>query len=68
MHQCTTCVLLLIESLPKGLFVDLYQAVAAVQFGGPQVTYVQEIKTELVIDKMIMKVEIFSFTMIAFLF
>ena len=27
----------MIESLPKGLYVDLYQAEASALFGGPQV-------------------------------
>ncbi|XP_022080275.1 phosphatidylinositol-glycan biosynthesis class X protein-like [Acanthaster planci] len=45
-HHCTSCDLLLIESLPSGLFVDLYQAASAVEFGGPQILAFEEIDLE----------------------
>ncbi|XP_038069253.1 phosphatidylinositol-glycan biosynthesis class X protein-like isoform X2 [Patiria miniata] len=45
-HHCTSCHLLLIERLPGGLYVDLYQSAAAVDFGGPQILAFEEIDLE----------------------
>ncbi|XP_033630082.1 phosphatidylinositol-glycan biosynthesis class X protein-like [Asterias rubens] len=45
-HRCTTCRVLMIESLPKGLYVDLYQAEASALFGGPQILAFEDIDLE----------------------